>query len=341
MASAPSGEARGTPTELDAFLKPVVGLTAVVLVLPVTVALMWFGAWWWLPVPTILAVVAYEGFFRSRGDRPTSLHYDADGLHLQDPIRGSDLQVKAEDVYLATVFWRRRSSGSQVVLMLASSTGPQFAVQLHLPTAAIPGRWDVDVDEIDERLGGQAGVLRAVAPLERTARQTFTDAGLLAWVQQRFESGALERSGLRVWRGEAPPLSPFGFHIGERDAWLVLEGTRWSLRDADGAPLDEGALSAITAAHVVRRAMLLVPTEEGPEEELTTIDGLALTLPSDEGDALRIRFPAPQVAQTLPTEAAAPSDLHTHAAEGAALVAHLCRVLDPDQLPDALRTPDP
>ena len=185
-------------------------------------------------------------------------------------------------------------------------------------------------------LGGQAGVLRSVAPFDRTARQGFADPTLLRRIRAAVPRSAWDRTGLRVWRGAAPPLSPFGFHLQDPTGWLVLDGRSWELRGSDGT-VRRGELASVALVSVVRHTVLLVRNEDGEAtDELTAIPTLGIGLDPD----LWIRFPAPGVAPP-PPRAPREDDLHTHAAEGAALVWHLKRVLGDGGLPAALAGPPP
>ena len=313
---------RGTPVELDTFLEPVVRFTLLALAVPISAVLWWFSAWWWVPVPLVIAMVAHQAYFASRADRPTVLRLEAGGISLEDPARGEPLHVDPAEVHVATVFLRRGRADHRVVLLLADAEGPRLALQQSLasePELPVPC---VDIDAADALLGGQAGILKSVAPLERSARQTFSREGILSWCHAHVPQEAWLRTGLQLRRGEAPPLSPFGFLVGEPDAWIVLDGDTWSLR---GDMVTSGSLEGVRAETVRRTLELLRRTDEGPEEAAVEVTHLALTLVA----GVRIVFPAPLAAGLAPASEPQSTDLHAHAAEGAALVTHLQRVLGP------------
>lgn len=323
----------GTPTELDTYLKPIARLTQLVVVLPATAVLWWLELWWWLPVPVLIAIVGYELLFWARGDRPTVLQLGPEQIELSDPVRGQTLSVSLDEIELATASWRRRGSGSEIVVLLADAVGPRLAVAFRLTTPPRVEPHDVDTDAADALLGGQAGILRAVAPFDRAARQRFDDPQAVRWLREHIPAQAWARTGLRIWRGEAPPLSPFGFYLEEPHGWLVLDALDWALIDPEGATLASGRLDTIEASALSRRAMLIQRGEDGPEELLTTIPLLGLRLGPDQ----IVHLPAPVATADLSPRPARGDDLHTHAPEGAALVAHLRRVLPPTALPPVLR----
>ncbi len=322
---------RGTPTELDSYLKPVGRGLQLLLVVPVTLALWWLQAWWWLPLPLMLTELAYQLLFASRGDRPTELRLAPEAIELRDPLRDEVVRIDPRTVEVATATWRRLERGSEVVVLLADADGPGLAVRFTLPTPPQVLEHDVDVDEIDARLGGQAGVLKAVAPFERVARQRFTDPAGLRWLREALPPESWRRTGVRVWRGEAPPLSPFGFHLTEPSGWLVLDGDAFDLRGPEPA---RGALARPLEATIRERLVsLLVKTEDGPEEEISRLPLLGLHLAA----GLRVVFPAPAAVGRAASTPASAADLHTHAAEGAALIHHLWRVMPEGELPPLLR----
>ena len=307
----------GTPRELDSYLKPAIQLTLAAIVAPVTVVLWWFQVWWWLPVPALVAAIAYEAFFWNRRDRPASLVIEPAHVTLTDALRGSTVQVVPSDVEVAQRFVRGTRPTTTVVL-LATSQGPSLAIDFRVDPK--PPHWphDIDVDEADATLGGQAAILKAVAPIERGARQTFRHVAALTALREAIPASAWARTGLQVWQGERPPLSPFGFLLGPASGWMVLEGSTWALRRSEGSS-EHGVFDQPEATSFERTLELLQRQEDGPEETLVRVGYLALRFSS----SVRVVFPAPVAAAEVTSSAPEPTDLHCHAAEGAALVAHL------------------
>lgn len=322
---------RGTPRELDTFLEPAVRYTLLAVSIPIVAVLWWFEAWWWLPVPVIAAAGLHTAVFWARADRPAELVLEPDSIVLHDPRRGDPVQLDVGNITVASLFLRGGREGTTAVVLLADDTTPQLGVQLALTRRpAVPHA--IDVDLADEVLGGQAGILRAVTPLERTARQVFARPAALDWLLTHVPSEAWRRTGLRLWHGAAPTLSPFGFHVADADAWLVLDGPAWTMRWTDGAKA-EGTLESAACTHATRTIEIMVATDEGPKPEPAQIALLTLALAPN----LVVSFPAPVAAARVPAAGLAEHGFHCHPPEGAALVEHLRRVLDPALLPEALR----
>lgn len=310
----------GSPVDLDAALRRAARLVQAVVGVPATLALWWFEAWWWLPIPMVVSFVVYELLFWSRGDRPTTLRLTEVGVELVDTLRRQTLSVPWAEVEVATATWQRARYGSEVVVLLADARGPRIAVRFLVPTSPAPGVGDVDLDAADHVLGGQAGVIRSVAPFEVGARQRFEDPRGLAFVRRMSPPAAWGRTGLRVWTGEAPPLDPFGYHLGEPDGWLVLEGSRWVLRRwGTTEELASGVLDTLHAHRALRVCPIVLRAGDAPVDAEIPLLALALT------DTLRVYMPAPEGAPHAEPRAPTASDHHTHPPEGAALVWHILR----------------
>ena len=323
---------RGTPVPLDTYLEPVVRLALAAVVLPITVVLWWFSAWWWLPIPTLVAIAAHQGFFWYRGDRPITLDLDS-SIAMHDAARDDTLTVALTDVAVAKAFIQRSERNQKVVIQLGTSEGPALAIQFLAPLRArieLPSV--VDVDRVDAKLGGQAGVLRSIAPPARVARQTFGDPGALTWLANAIDRSAWQRTGIQLWAGPAPPLSPFGFYVGPSAGWLTFDGRQWTLKRPHGPP-ESGQLTSVVATTFLRSIELMQRSDDGPEETLVEVPYLAILL----GDGLKVGFPAPLALGQVAEVSEGPGDFQCHAAEGAALITHLQRVLSPDSLPPILR----
>ena len=304
--------------------------TLIALVVPLTAVLACFGAWWWLPIPTLMALAVHQTIFWLRRDRPSELNLDDRVITLLDEERGAPITVEVDKVHVVSGYVQTRPSHNSVVVVLGTAARAAFAVQFHLtkPPALPHG---VDVDRADRRLGGQAGVLRSVAPLHQTARQAFTNQSAVQWFVEHLPHEAWERTGLQLWKGEAPPVSAFGFHIQEPSGWLILDGSAWTANLTDGTSM-EGLLNQVRASTFRRVLHLMRRSEDGPTEAPVEVPYLRLRLADD----LSVAFPAPLAAGLAEVVEAEETDFHCHAAEGAALVAHLSRVLPGDRLPTVL-----
>lgn len=321
---------RGTPRALDTYLEPAVRYTLFAVAAPLVALLWWFEAWWWVPVPLIAAIIAHQWYFRARGDRPSELVLEPSTATLVDRLRGAPISIELDEVSVASLYVRRGRDGEQAVVLLATPLGPQLGVQftdLRRPSASHV----IDIDEADRSLGGQAGILRAVTPLARASRQLFPRPAALDWLLQRIPDPAWARTGLQLWRGMAPHLSPFGYHVADADAWLVLDGDRWTLTHTDGTS-EAGTLDALECTSAHRTIEMTMPSEEGPRLEEARVDLLTVSL---QGGPI-ISFPAPVAASQAPQAGLSDQGYHCHAPEGAALVSHLRRVLQASRLPGPL-----
>jgi hypothetical protein len=307
---------RGEPDPFELALGRGLRLLQVLIAGPLTLTLWWFEAWYWLPIPIATSFLVYEALYAGRRDQPTTLTLADDGLRLADPRRGQALELRWDQVDVATVSWR----GDEGVVLLADPGGPRVA--LRLVGEARPG--DVDLPSVDRELGGTGDRLpaaHAVAPIEAIARQRFTDPELLRILRDRVPAAAWGRAGARTWVGEAPPMDAFGYLQGEPTGWLRLDGDRWSLRRPGSAEvLAEGPLEPVSVATRTRPASLrLAPSAPPVEVEIRLV---VLRLP----DGPRVAMPAgaPDGGE-LPEADPAPDDHHTHFPEGAALVAYARR----------------
>ncbi|MEQ1502966.1 MAG: hypothetical protein ABMB14_12085 [Myxococcota bacterium] len=340
----------GERVDLDGYLRRAARAVQLLIAVPATIALWYAGWWWWVPIPLVASIGVYEALFWARGDRPTTLRLGPDGLSLDDPLRRQQLALRWDEVELATATWQRARGGSEVVVLLADRRGPRFAVRFLLPggPALVPGPNDVDLDAADAILGGQAGVIRSVAPFEVIARQRFEHPVGFDYVRAALPPAVWRRTGLRVWTGAAPPLDLFGYHVEDPDGWLVLDGTDWTLRryGADEV-LATGDLTDLRAHQAARTVSIVVRLGTAPIDIEVPLIGLSLgagvpapPLEAGGGPAgpVRVWLPAPTGAKFADNRAIEATDRHTHPPEGAALVWHLLRTVTAGELPAAVRT---
>ncbi len=324
----------GTPRTLDDALRPAVRVVQLGLGGLASVVLWWWGALWLAPTPLIASFIAYEFFFWRRADRPLSVRLGPEVLTIHDRGRGQTLTVSRESIVATDVWVRDTAHGSrEAVVRLSDVSGPLVAVRmLGAPPAAALGPAVVDADAADAALGGLAGVQRAVTPFDTLVRQPIPVAALqplLEWA----DPATRDRTVVRLWRGDAPPLDLFGLHQGPHDAVLALDGPRWELWDVDGTSLQAGTLlQGLTVATRARATVLL--HFEGDE---AVSDEAELAMWLFELGTTRIAVPAPLASDHEPRRAAEATDLHTSLPEGAALLWHLARVLPSTRWPGALR----
>jgi len=337
----PMIELEGTPQILDAVLRPLGRGIQLVVGISLSAVLCFMHAWWWAPIPLAISFLIYELVFWWRGDRPATLCLDR-VLTLTDQLRGQAVVIHPDDVEVFTIHYRRSNpdkAGSdrlEVTVVLGGFDGVKLALRLMIdPSAWKPGPAAVDVDTMDRIIGGYAGLLRAVAPRSAIARQTFDDpAGqVLSWLTQHIPNPASQRIGLRVWRGAAPPLDPFGHHDSAPSGWLVIARDRYRLM-LDGV-IHRGDITLIRSGRSSRSAQLMVVDEQGDRTiRPTELPLLVLELDT----ALTLAFPSPLAGVGV-------GELHnldehtlqTHVPEGAALVWHILTTWPRTTWPAALR----
>jgi hypothetical protein len=320
----------GSPVDFEVWLRRSARFAQLLVAVPATLTLAWLGSQWLLPLPLAISFLVYEALFRARGDRPTTLVLTPERLEVADPLRGQTIAVDLGGIEVTTATWQRTRYGSEVVVLLADPTGPRAAVRFRVEEQPPVAPGHVDADAADLVLGGQGSVLRAVAPFEVIARQRFDDRRGIAFFRLTMPEATWARTGLRLWTGTAPALDAFGYHVTDAEEWLVLDGTRWTLRRAGtGEEVARGDLSSLEVTSRGRSLSLVL--EAGSDPELVKIPLLAIALSPE----LRSHVPAPVAAPLAPERAAAGTDRHTHPAEGAALLWHLLR--HAPALPDPLR----
>lgn len=322
-ASPPTIRLLGTPIQLDLYLRPLVRAIQVTVGMIPTVVLLFYGQWWWAPVPLALSFVLYEAFFWSRGDRPIKFEL-GDTIVLDDPAADRRREIRPEQVHAVTVHHRARGGDrSEVVVVLASRTDILLSVRFLVePDVRLP-KSAVDVELMDELLGGYGGLVAPTASPTERCRQTIDDptGQALRWFRANLPTAAWRRRAARVWRGAAPKLDAFGLHADAPAGLLVLQGDDWALHE-NGETL-RGTITLVSSARTTRTVELARKPREGetlkPGEFLTEeVDVPVLVLELDE--ALSLAMPAPLAG--LVGQHREPDDalLHCHVAEGGALL---------------------
>lgn len=313
----------GTPVELDELLRPLARYALTCLGLIGTGVLVYLKSILLAPLPLAFSFVAYELYFWRRGDRPIRFEVDPQAITLTDASADRTRTVLLDEIEVAVVHHRARDAHRhEAVLVLYGKDRILLAMRFLVePTT----RWlshDIDVDELDELIGGYAGLYRALAPPNLRCRQTIDDPAAQAL---RFLRGCLPpevwgRSAARVWRGKAPPCDAFGLHFGTPDGLLVIDADTWRL-NLTGEPPRTGPVTLLRSARAERALLLARPgtTEIEPEEVVLPM----LLIELD-----------PEVTFTLPAPVAELSGqhreldegmLHTHLPEGAALLWQVLR----------------
>lgn len=330
---------KGTPRELDAFLRPVLRGLQVLVVAPTTLALLWLQWWWWLPVPLIVSVLATEWFFWSRGDRACVLTLGAGSVRVADPRMQRDLEIPLGTIRSASLLVRDAPDAPEereVVVALGGPEGPLLAVAFRVQPGAVPDvPFAVDVDAADAVLGGIAGVVRSLAPRERVFRQVIRDDAGLQHLVASLPPEIWQRAAVRCWRGAEPSLDLFGYHDQPADHALLLDPDAARLT-AGGSPSSERALGPdhpVAVGRSARQATLF--TMHG--EDHAELDERLPLMIVDLHPLGRIAFPAPSVDPSLPEVALDDDLLHVHGPEGAVILWHLARCGVLPDLPAAIR----
>lgn len=317
----------GTPQQVDSFYRPVARALQLAFSGLMALALVWFGAWWWAPMPFVVSLVAYEGFFWWRGDRVQRLRLENGRLLLSDPLAPADLVVSLEEVTVATLYYRQHSLDQiETTLVLGDDDDVRFAVRILQRSAFVPQPHDVPAEVHDVLFGGIAGLYRALAPASMRPRQTFedSDGALIAQLRRVLPAVAWRRTGIRLWQGMEPTIDLFGYYDGPHTAWLVLDGHAWK------RGLVQGSISGWSFGASVRSAVLFWGLADRKEPERLPLALVNL------GASTTVAIPAPlgdAIAEGEPLT----SDLfHTHAPEGAALLWHLMVHTPRDRWPRSL-----
>lgn len=323
---------RGEPYVVDVLLRPILSAGRWVVGALLGALLFWLQWWWWVPVPLVLATALIEAYLVLRSDRPVTLTFD-DAKVVVDDRFAATLTVFRDRIHAVTVLTRERPSGAEdgheVVTVFSSDRRVLLAIAVQQTVPPPPCA--IDVDLLDRFLGAQAGLLRAVAPATRTCRQRVHDPALTQALIDFAPEAARARQALRLWAGDAPSLSPFGLHDTEPDALMLLEGDRFQVVDAEGVEICSGRLDDVHHTVHLREAVLLRVAGED-DAQAGQLPLLVLHLPG-----IRVAVPAP--ARVDEVSAPPPGLLHhTHAPEGAVLLAALQRL---GHLPTTLREASP
>jgi len=306
----------GEPLQVDTFFRPVAGLVRWAVGLSGAAVLALLGQWWWVPVPLVVATLVMEVVLIFRSDRPIVVDIGPEKLVIDDRFAPT-LTIRWERVHTQTILQRPRGDGWEVVVVLGSERGVLCSLALQCDE---PHPDHVDVDEVDRFLGAQAGLLRATAPPGRAVRQRFSATATdLQQLLAGVPPASTDRHGVRLWRGEAPDLSPFGLHTGSPDAWMVFDeaALTYQVVDEEGASFAEGELRLVDWWVTARQAILL---RVAGEDDLAA--GHLPLLVLDLG-GIRVAVPAPLLADH-PRQRPPDGNLHhTHAPEASALIGAL------------------
>jgi hypothetical protein len=305
--------AYGTPLVVDTILRPLLGGVRWFVGLVGGGLLYLLGLSWWVPVPLVLATVVIEVVLALRSDRAIRADLTDDKLVVDDRFSPT-LTIRRDDVHTAVVLSRRRGEGHEVVVVLGSRRRVLLAIAFQLAESPAEA---VDVDAVDVHLQAQAGILRAVAPPTRAVRQRFDDRAFYDALLQWVPGDARRRVGLRLWPGSSPPLTVFGHHADDAPRWMVCEGDRYEVVDAEGEVVAQGAL-VVRTVDTARRDAVLLRVAGLDEPDVGTLPLLLLGL--DGG--LTLAVPAP--ARAAESHEDAPEQAHhTHAPEASALLHRL------------------
>lgn len=330
---------QGRPERLDAVLRPILFVVLGGSGLLGTLVLVWLGWWFWVPVPVAAGLLLHGGIFAIRGDRPITCTVEHGVLVAVDRKGGREHRVDLGQVVHAGLSVRQVDNASKniVYVVLYDAHAPLLALRASTPRRAWP-RHAAPLDALQPVLGGNAGVLRGLAPAERIVRQVLRDddGDLVRALLARVPEAAWTRRPLRVWQGQAPPVDFMGLHQGPPDAILLL-------RDGDdGTPLLEvidgpGPASPPTGTWPVTghsgarsRRLLTLLSLPGQDDRVAALPMLVWDLT----DAHRLAVPAPIAGHHGEAVDLDEHALHTHLGEAAGAAWWLLQRLD--RVPDGL-----
>jgi hypothetical protein len=294
--------------------------------------LAWLGMWLWAPLPFASFLLLHEVIFWARGDRAMTVTLHGTTVTLLDPKNG-----RTQSLDLSAVEWIgvgvRAGDGDNedVFLVFHGPRGPLFALRLENPRR----EWHTGVARLDALqpvLGGNAGIVRGLAPPDTICRQTVLDPD--GQMTRAFLALADNKDQVivRAWRGVAPPADFLGLHRGPPDVLLTLAPSRWTTWDRFTDETRTGTLDGTRGGRASRAVELL---------DLPGADAARAKLPLmvlELGDGLRLAIPAPLAGHHGDEVSTDEQTLHTHLGEGALLVWWLIRHLPSQQLaPPLLR----
>lgn len=333
----------GTPREFDAFLRPPLRAVQLAVGLIGTLAVLWFGQWWWVPAPLAASFLIYEWFFWARGDRAIRLDFDADAMREADTFLKRHRTVRWEAISSATLVYRDKDDHKiEAIVVLCTDDEVVLGLQFMLPASEfVAGPTDVDADLCNAVIGAISGLIRALAPREVLVRQQIEDPAALQWLRQRFDERVWANSSVRQWTGAAPELDLFGYYAQPHDGLLHLEGptARWVGRSesAESIPSEPGPPCQSRRTAILFR----MSGEEHEEKE----EPLPLWLQPVGGQVVAIPAPIASLHETLPSRDPDPDWRHVHAPEGAVVLWHLWQNTPAEAWPsgwkDALRAARP
>jgi len=325
---------RGKPERLDAVWRPVWFVLLGLAGLGGSAFLAFVGDWLWMPLPFAGAILLHQVVFWIRGDRPLRVSLEGETLSIADRRTGRDWQVDLGAAHAVSLGVRPGQAPGEHQVFLAAHDGDRalVALRIHTPHEAFPDG-TTPLEALQPVLGGNAGILRGLAPQDRLVRQTLLDrdGAFTRALLDALPADALDRVAVRVWRGEAPPMDFMGLHQGPPDALLLCEGEAVRLVPRIGGEPHQARLEARDGGRSSRALQLLdVPgVAETPAARLPL---LVWTL----APGLTLAIPCPIAGHKGEEVALDEGTLHTHLAEGAHLVWWLLDRLDAGAIPDGL-----
>ncbi|MFK7930723.1 MAG: hypothetical protein AB8H79_21250 [Myxococcota bacterium] len=323
---------RGHPIRLDKVFRPMARAGLLLIGVACSALLWWLEFWFWVPIPLVVAHFTYELIFFVRGDRPVKVSLIEQTLRVHDPKGKHSFSTEIDQAHSASVAIRHGDRGRvQAFFVLHSKTDVLVALRLittHLdwPDHAVP------LEALQPVFGGNAGIVRHLAPVTASARQILKDdEGKLARaLLTQVPPEAWNRAAVRAWVGKSPPTDFMGFHTGPPDHLLVFDGDRIHVTDPT-----TGAVRAVPiTGNKGGRASREVQVMTTPGEPLQTVElpvvvwqlgkDITLVIPSihagRHGKEMKLRA----------------SFMHTHLGEGAIAAWWLLKRLPAGQLPNSL-----
>ena len=248
---------------------------------------------------------------------PVRLTLDQEALTVVDSVNEHTLVVPLAEVTVATVHHKETNHDRRGGPGAVRQQGPRIALRLWVEPSTAWSPHDVDVDMLDELIGGYAGVLGAVAGREHRVRQTIDDpaAQVLGLLRERLPPAVWRRQAARVWRARPHPRH-LGLHRGPT-ALLVADEDSWYLHEGDETK--SGPITLLRASRSERQIVLQVPDSRATtvdEPELEQVSVPLLVIEFDPGVVLAI--PAPVALMASQSVEADDGLLQAHLPEGAA-----------------------